>query len=619
VEYKKVNKNMNKKALLGISLIVLFGFSMVAGNVLAQDVTIQTAFSINILSPNTSPARNQWSLLMEQLLPKVGIGISFHESTGWGNIGPRTWSYPFLDYNYIPVYEDGGYDLLFVGWSWGLDLDLTGLFDTLSIAPAGDNHYQYSNPVYDDLLDDYLAELDPVARIDIAYDLQEILYEDLPAIAIIYPQSLFGYKVGLTGIDDMLIASSNHRPWLWDDPDDHIIKYCIPADLREYNIYEAASFYDWQWLQCVHAALVQREQVTREWGPVIAKNWTLDGPLPGADNPINITVNLDPGAKFSDGEPVLPEDIKYTMQLHMSPVMASGSYGNMVRFLGTNDSIEITDNSPGGQIIFHLVTMYNFPLSLLNEMILDKHKGDGTGVEELIGTHGYDIFGLVPGTAPIGFNLVKSCGAFMINSFDSVSSTVHMVPNPYWDDTIVSGGSPPLLTDLYLSHVMGKDNAISELKLGNYDIMDAQYYPVLSDFEGETVIEGVLVGDPSHQEMSMNLKHPILGTGELTPLGTPEAGKFIRKAISHTVPRQTIVDEILEGLGSPATVPAPNVLVGFNDELVPYAFDLDLAIDFVEAAGFTVRVTATETGIAGLIFLSFLGLASILAFRRFRK
>jgi ABC-type transport system substrate-binding protein len=567
---------------------------------------------------------------MEQLLPKVGIGISFHESTGWGNIGPRTWSYPFLDYNYIPVYEDGGYDLLFVGWSWGLDLDLTGLFDTMSIAPAGDNHYQYSNTVYDDLLDDYLAELDPVARIDIAYDLQEILYEDLPAIAIIYPQSLFGYKVGLTGIDDMLIASSNHRPWLWDDPDDHIIKYCIPADLREYNIYEAASFYYWQWLQCTHAALVQREQVTREWGAVIAKNWTVDGPLPGAVNPINMTVNLDPDAKFSDGEPVLPEDVKYSMQLHMSPVMASGEYGNLVRFFGNedidptqgNNSIEITIPGAGGQIVFHLVTMYNFPLSLLAYMILDKDKGDGTGVEELIATHGYDIFGTTPGDAPIGYNLVKSCGAFYVSNFDSVSSTVTMLPNPYWKDTIVSGGADPLLDELYLTHIMGKDSAIAELRdfeTSGIDIMDAQYYPVLSDFEGETEIEGVLVGDPTHQEMSINMKHPIIGTGELTPLGTPDAAKFLRKAISHTCPRQTIVDEILEGLGSPATVPAPNVLVGFNDELVPYAYDLDLAADYVEQAGFTVRVTVTETGIAGLIFLSFLGLASILAFRRFKK
>jgi len=608
---------MNKKALLGISLVVLFGFSMVAGNVLAQDVTIQTAFSINILSPNTSPARNQWSLLMEQLLPKVGIGITFHESTGWGNIAPRTWSYPLLDYNYIPVYEDGGYDLLFVGWSWGLDLDLTGLFDTMSIYPAGDNHYQYSNTVYDDLLTDYLGELDPVERINIAYDLQEILYDELPAIAIIYPKSLFGYKVGLTGIDDMLIASSNHRPWMWDDPDDHIIKYAIPGDLREYNIYEQSSYYDAQWMQMTHACLAQREQVTREWGPVIAEDWILDGPLPGATYPINITVNFDPDAKFCDGESVLPEDVKYSMQLHMTPAMASGSYGNLVRFFGTNDSIEIVDNSAGGQIIFHLVTMYNFAESLLAFQIIDKHKGDGTGVEELIAAHGYDIFGDTPDTW--GFALQKSCGAFMLSSFDTVNSVVKMVPNPYWKDTIVSEGADPLLDELYLTFVMGKDNAISELKLGNIDIMDAQYFPVLSDFEGETEIEGVLVGDPSHQEMSINMKHPILGTGELTPLGTTEAAKYVRKAISHTCPRQTIVDEILEGLGSPGTVPCPNVLVGFNEELEPYAYDLDLAIDYVEAAGFTVRVTATETGIAGLVFLSFLGLASILAFRRFRK
>ena len=611
VEYKKVNKNMNKKALLGISLVVLFGFSMVAGNVLAQDVTIQTAFSINILSPNTSPARNQWSLLMEQLLPKVGIGITFHESTGWGNIAPRTWSYPLLDYNYIPVYEDGGYDLLFVGWSWGLDLDLTGLFDTLSIYPAGDNHYQYSNTEYDDTLDDYLAELDPTERISIAYELQEILYEDLPAIAIIYPKSLFGYKVGLTGIDDMLIASSNHRPWLWDDPDDHIIKYAIPGDLREYNIYEQSSYYDAQWMQMTHACLAQREQDTREWGPVIAKNWTLDGPLPGVTNPINITVFLDPDAKFCDGEPVLPEDVKYSMQLHMTPAMASGSYGNLVRFFGTNDSIEIVDNSPGGKMIFHLVTMYNFAESLLAYQIIDKHKADDTGVEDLIGIHGYDIFGNTPDWQ--AFALQKSCGAFMLESFDTDNSVVKMVPNPYWHL------DAPLLDELYLTFIMGKDNAISQLKLEAIDIMDAQYFPVLSDFEGETLIEGVLVGDPSHQEMSINMKHPILGTGELTPLGTAEAAKYVRKAISHTCPRQTIVDEILEGLGSAATVPAPNVLVGFNEELEPYAYDLDLAIDYVEAAGFTVRVTATETGIAGLIFLSFLGLASILAFRRFRK
>ncbi|MHA1828948.1 MAG: hypothetical protein ACTSX6_09920, partial [Candidatus Heimdallarchaeaceae archaeon] len=143
---------MNKKALLGLILVVLFGFSTAIGIASGANVTIQTVFSINLLSPNTSPARNQWSLLMEQQLPKIGIGIAFHESTGWGNIAPRTWSYPLIDYDYIPTYDKGGFDILFVGWSWGLDWDPTGLFDTASLVPNGDNFYQYINPVWDDTL-----------------------------------------------------------------------------------------------------------------------------------------------------------------------------------------------------------------------------------------------------------------------------------------------------------------------------------------------------------------------------------------------------------------------------------------------------------------------------------
>ncbi|MCG3225203.1 MAG: hypothetical protein H7647_12100, partial [Candidatus Heimdallarchaeota archaeon] len=151
---------MKNKALLGLTLIVLFSMSTYLAQ--AQETEIQIAFSVNLLSPNTSAARNQWSLLMEQQLPKIGIGISFHESTGWGNIAPRTWSYPLLDFDYIPTYEEGGYDIFFVGWNWGLDWNPTGLYDTASLIPNGDNFYQYINPTYDSTLDDYLHEFDPV-------------------------------------------------------------------------------------------------------------------------------------------------------------------------------------------------------------------------------------------------------------------------------------------------------------------------------------------------------------------------------------------------------------------------------------------------------------------------
>ncbi len=83
------------------------------------------------------------------------------------------------------------------------------------------------------------------------------------------------------------------------------------------------------------------------------------------------------------------------------------------------------------------------------------------------------------------------------------------------------------------------------------------------------------------------MKHPILGTGELTPAGTTKAAKSIRKAISHAIPRETIINETLGGLGSPGVTTMPEVCIGFNESLQPCSFDLDLAKEFMEAAGYS--------------------------------
>lgn len=123
---------------------------------------------------------------MEQTLPKIGIDVSFHESTGWGNIAPRTWDYPLMDFDYIPTYAEGGYDILFVGWSWDLDLNLQSLYEISAITPYGDNHYQYSNPAYDSLLEDFMIEVDPTARAELGYQLQCIIYEDVLGIALVF-------------------------------------------------------------------------------------------------------------------------------------------------------------------------------------------------------------------------------------------------------------------------------------------------------------------------------------------------------------------------------------------------------------------------------------------------
>ncbi len=110
-------------------------------------------FSISILVPNTSSARPQFTTLMVEQFPKIGIGIDVFDHTGWAQITPRTWGYPG-PYP-IPPYSEGGYDILFVGWSWGFDWDPTGLYDSPAITPNGDNFYQYNNPEMDNAINSY--------------------------------------------------------------------------------------------------------------------------------------------------------------------------------------------------------------------------------------------------------------------------------------------------------------------------------------------------------------------------------------------------------------------------------------------------------------------------------
>ncbi|MCG3252444.1 MAG: hypothetical protein KAX09_01235, partial [Candidatus Heimdallarchaeota archaeon] len=163
-------------------------------------------FTISVLAPNTNPARNQWATLMVEQLPKIGIGVDVFDHTGWAQISPRTWGYPG-PYP-IPSYAEGGFDIMFVGWGWGLDIDLKGLFDTPSQPPNGDNFYQYSVPEMDWAIGNYSQSFVLADRIQYAHDIQALLYEDVPQATITYPLDVFPHTTALD--------PDSWTPLLWD-------------------------------------------------------------------------------------------------------------------------------------------------------------------------------------------------------------------------------------------------------------------------------------------------------------------------------------------------------------------------------------------------------------------
>ena len=136
-------------------------------------------------------------------------------------------------------------------------------------------------------------------------------------------------------------------------------------------------------------------------------------------------------------------------------------------------------------------------------------------------------------------------------------------------------------------YISGQDTAFAELVAGNVDILDGNFGIVpIATFEDFYGIRGDFVKVLQYQEVALNLKHPVFGTGELTPVGTPAAAKAIRKAISHAIPRDVIVDQIYEGLAYPGVSPIPKHCIGFDGTLEPYAYDLDLAVEYMADAGF---------------------------------
>jgi ABC-type transport system substrate-binding protein len=140
-----------------------------------------------------------------------------------------------------------------------------------------------------------------------------------------------------------------------------------------------------------------------------------------------------------------------------------------------------------------------------------------------------------------------------------------------------------------------KEGALAALASGEISMVDSQYYPQLEELEipGTTYS---LTRDPGVKEIAINMYHPYVGTGELCPIASTESAKHIRKAISHMVPRELIISDILDGLGAPGVTACPNTAIGFNETLEPYAYDENLARYHMAQAGYDLEYTPPSNG-----------------------
>ena len=606
---------MKKKYITVLILSIFVASNSLIIHSAAQEDTL---FRIHLMINDSWASRVAFCEAFIPHIENLNIEVIKHLE-GLIEIGSRTWAHP----RPIPPHEDGGFDAVVAGMAWYPESEHYDYFY------GSDNFQQYNNSDFFSLIDQFEIEQNQIQRRDYSHQLQSYLYNDLPVISLYSDLAIMPTRDNIQGINSLQIFDGSQRTEYWEDTNDDILIISMWAfgdvtNSFRLNTFDHSEMFDsynkiaygtgaMLWLQPLYGRLFQRNPTNFFWEPVIASDYSI------STDKRNVTVDIDPNAKFSDGSPVLAEDVKYTYELHMTPETNSHYYSDLVGAFMNGSSIEIIDSYT---IKFSYLYVHQSPLSLLSLGILDK-----SYVEPEIAAHGYSIFDEAPFEGNVNDTLVRSCGPFMLDTFNNAEGTATLLANPYWNNLTASGGNNAKLDQIQFIRGDQLVNDRLQLKAGNIDMINPTYYienkivngaPDEFDVELLNGMENIhceLLPIRITHELSLNLKHPIFGTGELTPEGTSEAALNIRKALSHAIPRQAIIDDLFTGSAYPAATAVPPSNFDFNSNLDPHDYDLELAKDYLEMAGYNLDKTSFA-GITLLMIFGLLGLSIIIRLRR---
>ncbi|MHA2250832.1 MAG: ABC transporter substrate-binding protein, partial [Candidatus Kariarchaeaceae archaeon] len=507
-------------------------------------------FYISLLSPNTNPARNAWAAVVAEELPKAGIGIETHESLGWDAFGARTFlherdeSSAHYGAGRIPLHDEGGYDIFFVGLGGEIDYDPATSYSNRQFSPVSNNFASYDNDDISTLIAQYTSEHDPARRAKIATQIQQMAYDDQPYINIVKTAELWAYDAGWTKLteSDLLFFETTNYADGWKNIEHDTrsdIVYAHPFELEEFSPFVAKSYIANQYTNPIYPGLYERDPHDSSFAykPVIAA----DMPIWDVTHTI-ATIDINENAKFSTGAAVDVYDVVNSFHMHMTPEISVGNYADLTTHILDNDSVRVIDSDT---LEITLKAPYYKFNQLFSVPILDKDE---------IGTPSQMLsYGGISAIGPLGdgpdhtdFNTeawkYHGAGPFTYNEdamnhgIDAFSGNVKIVANPdYWRGI-------PKLDSIQFNKYDSKEAAIAALDSGWVQIIDGDFNVELYSVLGESSIRHKIISDFVTQMMVVNMDHPILGTGVDTPLGkddptrAEEAARYVRQAISHLVP-----------------------------------------------------------------------------------
>jgi ABC-type transport system substrate-binding protein len=539
-------------------------------------------------------------------------------------------------------YAQGGYDIAFIGWGFTAFLpDLRENFDGRSayVPPSGSNYAYYNSPIVDGIFDKLSTTTDIPTQVQLTHQLQEQIFHDAPYNYIYEPESVvpraskFTEWGNSTLYSDVTFPGGDLQHWgggnsltLAEAGNIFPGSNLNPAITSSSNSYYA--FYVLN--NIIGGALQEPDPRCGCYIPGTASSIT------SSPDGLTWTVNIKPGVMFQDGVEVTADDFVFTQYALTNSATASVGLSSNIQYLGSkvtftflDGTSHVDDNTSPSvpeadgwwkstsryQFQFHLPTAYaftnqvyaafaplpkhimeKFPFSTWDSATFSTASGPYTYTWD---TKQYGGSGTYTAVGPVG------AGAYELQSYDFTNNIATLTKFPgYWNASGLEALGQFSIDTYKVQWISSKNAAITALQSGQVDMLDSQFGLARDRVTLEAIpnVNIIVTPELGWQEMGFNMNNPYFGTGAETPLGKSnsaqawEAARLIRKAISHLIPRDQIVSQMLAGAGYPLAGPlGPGWGVWYDSSLMPDTYDLGAAADALRAAGYTPAITATAS------------------------
>lgn len=419
--------------------------------------------------------------------------------------------------------------------------DFLGRFTSANAEESGNNVSGYQNLGYDALFQDQFKALSDDDRKELVDAGQQMLYDDQPVSTILHPRAYVPWNSkGWSGAVNAAIGPGwNFWSALRMMPKGSRASLVVGGvtEAKTFNPLTATLLEEQVPLALMYDSLMRLDEAG-EPKPWAASDVQFQG------NTVVATLRGD--MKFHDGKPVTAEDVKYTYELlkaEDAPLYASR--------LAEIAKVAID----GNQVIFTLEQpSSSFATTTLSEIpILPKHVW--SRVDDPVSAANEN---------PVGSGPFEFAGRELGRRIVLEANKAHF--------------QAPKADKLIFALFGSRDAAIQAVGTGEADVLSGPISATQAkQIEGKPSVSVMEADGFGWVGVHYNLRKP------------PFDNVHLRRALSHLIPTQDIIDIVYDGGAIPASSVIATQLNWHNKKLKPYAYNVDVAVQQLEAGGFVVE------------------------------